>query len=65
MHNLNKVLSRKELAQILGDGDFDEETRAIDMHIQRLRKKLAAADGTKFIETVFSRGYKMRNLDEA
>lgn len=69
MHNLNKVVSRNELAEILGDGDFNEKTRSIDMHIQRLRKKLAAADETKygknyFIETIFSRGYKMRNFDE-
>lgn len=65
MENLNVVLSRKDLAAKIGINDFDTDTRAIDMHIQRLRRKLSKKSDDKLIETVFGLGYIMRNFDEA
>ncbi|NLW70116.1 MAG: response regulator transcription factor [Eubacteriaceae bacterium] len=65
MRNYSKVLSRKDLAMMLGEENYDELTRAIDMHIQRLRRKLSKVTAIRFIETVHGLGYKMRNFDEA
>ena len=62
--NKNKVFSREVLSKELGMDDFQMDTRAIDMHIQRIRKKIAAYTKTKYIETVFGIGYKMRDFDE-
>lgn len=64
MQNPDKVLSREELAERIGSVGFDSGTRSIDMHIQRLRRKLAEASDMRFIETVFRRGYRMRALNE-
>ena len=64
MQNKNKVLSRHDIAQKLGVTDFDADTRSIDMHIQRLRRKLSGYTEKKLIETVFGLGYIMRDQDE-
>jgi len=47
-------------------GGMDEpEMKIIDVFICKLRKKLAAAcDGEQYIETVWGRGYVMRDPDE-
>lgn len=63
MQNADRVLSREMLSARIGSGDLGEGTRSIDMHIQRLRRKLSAATDIRFIETVFRRGYKMRIID--
>ena len=62
--NKDKVYSRELIFQQLGMNDFQMDTRSIDMHIQRLRKKIAAFTDERYIETVFGIGYKMRNFDE-
>lgn len=59
MLHQNEVLSREQLIQI----SYPEETylndRAIDCHINRLRKKLStAAECADCIETVYGLGYK-------
>ena len=64
MQNKNRVLSRHDIAQKLGVTDFDADTRSIDMHIQRLRRKLSGYTDKKLIETVFGLGYIMRDQDE-
>ncbi len=48
-------------------GGIDEpELKIIDVFICKLRKKLAAAsNGDNYIETVWGRGYVLRNPDEA
>ena len=61
IHN-NKVFSREMLAKELGI-DFQMDTRAIDMHIQRLRRKISAITDERYIETVFGIGYKMKEPD--
>ena len=52
----NQVFSREEILDIVWDFDYEGDTRTVDVHVQRLRKKL----GASIIETVFGVGYKMR-----
>jgi two-component system cell cycle response regulator CtrA len=47
-------------------GGMDEpELKIIDVFICKLRKKLQAAAGDHFIETVWGRGYVLRDPHEA
>ncbi|PAD26037.1 DNA-binding response regulator [Niallia circulans] len=50
-----RIFTRSELLDIVWGYDFVGDTRTVDTHIQRLRKKLDAAD---LIKTVFGVGYK-------
>jgi DNA-binding response OmpR family regulator len=60
MSNPGRVFSREDLLEKVWGYDFAGDTRTIDVHIQRLRKKLKE-DGSnnRFIHTVFGVGYKM------
>ena len=51
----HRVFTREELLDRLWEYPCPVDTRTVDTHIQRLRKKLA---GAVTIETVFSVGYK-------
>lgn len=62
MTNKNKAFSREMIAEAIKLG-FQTDTRAIDMHIQRLRRKISALTDVRFIETVFGIGYKMRDYN--
>ncbi|GKS11244.1 DNA-binding response regulator [Paenibacillus chitinolyticus] len=53
-----KTYTRAELLDIVWGYDFHGDTRTVDTHIQRLRKKLDAGD---LIATVFGIGYKFEN----
>ncbi|KAG2858755.1 hypothetical protein PC115_g25775, partial [Phytophthora cactorum] len=50
-----KIFTRTELLDFVWGYDFAGDTRTVDTHIQRLRKKLDAGD---LITTVFGIGYK-------
>ncbi|GMK49194.1 transcriptional regulatory protein WalR [Paenibacillus glycanilyticus] len=50
-----KIFTRAELLEFVWGYDFPGDMRNVDTHIQRLRKKLDAAD---IITTVFGIGYK-------
>jgi len=50
-----RVFTREELLETVWGYDYAGETRTVDNHIQRLRKKLDAND---LITTVFGIGYK-------
>ncbi|MBP1989372.1 response regulator transcription factor [Paenibacillus eucommiae] len=50
-----KIFSRSELLDFVWGYDYFGDTRTVDIHIQRLRKKLEAND---VIITVFGVGYK-------
>ncbi|MDF9412349.1 response regulator transcription factor [Brevibacillus laterosporus] len=50
-----RIFTRSELLDLVWGYDFGGDTRTIDTHIQRLRKKLDAGD---LIITVFGIGYK-------
>ncbi|MCM3628327.1 response regulator transcription factor [Paenibacillus glycanilyticus] len=51
-----KIFTRAELLQSVWGYDFPGDMRTVDTHIQRLRKKLDAAE---WITTVFGIGYKI------
>lgn len=50
-----RIFTRTELLDLVWGYDFAGDTRTVDTHIQRLRKKLDASDR---ISTVFGVGYK-------
>ena len=52
----NQVFSREEILDTVWDFDYEGDARTVDVHVQRVRKKL----GASIIETVFGVGYKMR-----
>lgn len=54
--NQNLALTREQLLNIAWGYDYIGETRTVDMHIQRLRKKLEWED---IIKTVFKFGYRL------
>ncbi|MBE0564436.1 MAG: response regulator transcription factor [Krumholzibacteria bacterium] len=60
----DRIVSRREfLAEVWGYDEPDLETRTVDIHLQRLRRKLAAVApdaGPALIETVRGAGYRMR-----
>lgn len=54
--NRNLALSREKLLEIAWGYDYEGETRTVDVHIQRLRKKLGLKDE---IQTVYKMGYRL------
>ncbi|RRJ61805.1 DNA-binding response regulator [Paenibacillus oralis] len=58
--NNRKVFTRSELLDKVWGYDFAGDTRTVDIHVQRIRKKLENGEqGASMIETVFGVGYKM------
>ena len=53
--NRGRIFTREELLELVWGYDYIGETRTVDNHIQRLRKKLEAGE---LITTVFGIGYK-------
>jgi len=51
-------LSREELRDLISKDGVDVGVRAIDSHVSRLRRKLAAHGGAHLIVTVYSFGYR-------
>ena len=56
VQNRNLALSREKLLEIAWGYDYVGETRTVDMHIQRLRKKL---DWDDVIKTIYKYGYRL------
>jgi DNA-binding response OmpR family regulator len=62
--NLNRPLSRNYIFAQVWNGSPDMETRTLDMHISRVRSKLALRPQNGFaIQTVFGFGYRMDSYD--
>lgn len=57
--NRKVVFTRDKLLEKVWGFDFEGESRTVDVHIQRIRKKLGVEKGDALIETVFGLGYKM------
>lgn len=57
--NKSKVISRTTLLDKVWGFDFPGDTRTVDIHIQRIRKKLDEEKNGSIIETVFGIGYKL------
>lgn len=54
-----KVLSREQLLQLVWDYSYDGDTRTVDTHVKRLRKKLGSGSATLWdIKTIWGIGYK-------
>lgn len=56
MENPDIPVSREQLLRTAWGYQSMGETRTVDVHVQRLRKKL----GSEFIETVYKCGYRLR-----
>jgi DNA-binding response OmpR family regulator len=54
--NKNLALSRDKLLELVWGYDYMGETRTVDVHIQKLRKKLGMED---CIKTVYKYGYRL------
>jgi DNA-binding response OmpR family regulator len=60
IRNPNRVFTRAQLMDSIWGYDFLGDSRTVDIHIQRIRKKLGQySDG---IETVFGVGYRFKEL---
>ncbi|MEI8094222.1 MAG: response regulator transcription factor [Spirochaetales bacterium] len=59
MENAGKVLSRMEISEKVWDIHFDTTTNVIDVHINRLRKKIDHDFDLKLIQTVRGSGYTL------
>jgi len=55
-----RVFTRTQILEHVWGYDFDPATNLVDVHIQRLRKKLFAEDRERYIETVRGVGYRIR-----
>ncbi|CAN5464228.1 MtrAB system response regulator MtrA [soil metagenome] len=54
------VFSREQLLELVWAGELhDDETRTVDVHISRLRDRLATTGGDIRIETIRSVGYRL------
>jgi DNA-binding response OmpR family regulator len=58
--NKGRVFSRSVLLDKVWGFEFVGDTRTVDIHVQRLRKKLDENKSTSIIETIFGVGYKLR-----
>ncbi len=56
--NRNLALSREKLLELAWSYDFEGGTRTVDMHIQKLRKKLHLEE---YIRTVYKYGYRLED----
>lgn len=56
VQNLNIALSRERLLELVWGYDFEGDTRTVDVHIQKLRKKLGWENK---IKTIYKLGYRL------
>ncbi|RBP44751.1 response regulator transcription factor [Garciella nitratireducens] len=58
-----QVFPRENLLEKIWGYDYFGDTRTVDMHIQRIRKKIGDhSSNPKYLQTVFGVGYKMRRV---
>lgn len=61
MRNLNITLFREKIYEEIWGSEFPVESRTLDLHIQRIRKKLGLGEELK---TVFKVGYRLEGKDK-
>lgn len=61
--NRGKVISRTQLLDKVWGYDFIGDSRTVDIHVQRIRKKLDESKDASLIETVFGIGYKLMDKE--
>lgn len=54
-----KVFSKEEIFEAAWEEPFMGETKAIDVHISNIRKKLKTVSDRSFIDTVWGIGYTL------
>jgi len=61
--NNSRIVSKKELLlKVWNYSDADIETRTVDIHIQKLRKKISSLIGdTPFLTTIRGEGYRLES----
>ncbi|MCX7746351.1 MAG: response regulator transcription factor [Clostridia bacterium] len=59
MNHIDQVFSRDTLLEKVWGYDYAGDTRTVDVHIQRLRKKLNDREGL-LVQTIFGIGYRMK-----
>ncbi|MBX7258059.1 MAG: response regulator transcription factor [Candidatus Hydrogenedentes bacterium] len=60
MRSPGRVYSRTQILEHIWGYDFDPNTNLVDVHIQRLRKKISPESAEALIETVRGVGYRFR-----
>jgi two-component system OmpR family response regulator/two-component system copper resistance phosphate regulon response regulator CusR len=60
MRHIGQVVTRKMLCEHVWDTDWDSATNIVDVHINRIRKKLDLEGAFSIIQTVRGRGYALR-----
>ena len=60
LRNINKVLSRAEIAKNVWDIDFDTQTNVIDVYVNYLRNKIDKEFSTKLLHTQIGSGYILK-----
>ena len=63
MQNINRVLSRNDIAEHVWGYDFDSGTNVIDVYINYLRNKIEKGFSSKLIHTIVGMGYVMKRPD--
>ncbi|RED55088.1 response regulator transcription factor [Cohnella lupini] len=58
IRNKNKAMSRERMLELVWGYEYIGETRTIDIHIQKIRKKLKLED---HIKTVYKFGYRLED----
>lgn len=59
MRNANQVLSRFSLLENAWDGEYENRSNVIDVHIRQLRAKIDRPFGRKSLQTVRGVGYRL------
>src|SRR5690348_27425 len=60
LRHAGQVVTRKMLCEHLWETDWEGTTNVIEVHINRIRKKLDRDDSASLIQTVRGRGYALR-----
>lgn len=60
MRSPGRVLTRTQILEHVWGYDFDPSTNLVDVHIQRLRKKVSPEKENPVIETIRGVGYRVR-----
>ncbi|MCC6144191.1 MAG: response regulator transcription factor [Candidatus Hydrogenedentes bacterium] len=60
MRSPGRIYTRTQILEHVWGYDFDPSTNLVDVHIQRLRRKLNADDRERYIETARGVGYRFR-----
>lgn len=62
MRNAGSVVTRKMLCEHLWEGEWESATNIIEVHVNRLRNKLAQAGAEGLIQTVRGHGYTLKSV---